>query len=170
MANVREYIRINPIDEQQDTAIGITIPFDGEAVFNSSYTTKEQVKSNLLNVLLTEPGERLFKPNFGVGIRNLLFEQGIDLEIIENKINSQVNLHIPEIILNEVSATQNDHTVVIKIFYQLTFSSENDSIQLNLNTSNPTNTGISTSNTSNISSGGGGASSGGGVSSGGGGY
>ena len=73
MANVREYIQINPA-EKRNKALGVIFPFNAEGVFYSSYTTAEQVKSNLLNVLLTEPGERVFKPNFGVGLRNYLFE------------------------------------------------------------------------------------------------
>ena len=90
MANVREYIQINPT-EKRNKALGVIFPFDGEAVFNSSYTTAEQVKSNLLNVLLTEPGERIFKPNFGVGLRNYLFENSNDLSNLEERINNQIN-------------------------------------------------------------------------------
>ena len=77
----RRNIKINPIDLPQNdkVAVGVTFPFDGPAVFNSSYTTKEQVKSNLINLLLTTPGERLMNPTFGVGIRNLLFEQVIEI-------------------------------------------------------------------------------------------
>ena len=102
----REYTRINPIDEQSNVAIGVTLPFNNEGVFYSSYTTKEQVKSNLLNVLLTDPGERLFKPNFGVGIRSLLFDQGINLQEIKGRITSQIDLYIPEINLTNIIANQ----------------------------------------------------------------
>ena len=59
----REYIKINPIDIE-NRSVGIRFPFNAEGVFYSTFTTAEQVKSNLLNVLLTEPGERIFKPNF----------------------------------------------------------------------------------------------------------
>ena len=87
MANVRDYIRINPIDIQLDRAIGVSLPFNGEGVFNSTYTTNEQVKSNLLNVILTEPGERVFKPNFGVGLRSHLFENNVNKENDAIQIN-----------------------------------------------------------------------------------
>ena len=132
----REYTRINPIDEQSNVAIGVTLPFNNEGVFYSSYTTKEQVKSNLINVLLTDPGERLFKPNFGVGVRSLLFEQGINLEEIKSRITSQINLYIPEINLTRILANQNNHTLTIKLFYQVIANSETDSVQLNINTNN----------------------------------
>ena len=47
--NIRDYIKINPIDLQSNVAIGVSLPFNGEGVFNLTYTTKEQIKSNLLN-------------------------------------------------------------------------------------------------------------------------
>ena len=39
----RRNIKINPIDLPQNdkVAVGVTFPFDGPAVFNSSYTTKD---------------------------------------------------------------------------------------------------------------------------------
>ena len=36
---------------------------------------KDKVKTNILNVLLTERGERLYMPNFGCGLKNLLFSR-----------------------------------------------------------------------------------------------
>ena len=93
----RRNIKINPLDLPQNdkVAVGVTFPFDGPAVFNQSFTTKEQVKSNLINLLLTSPGERLMNPTFGVGIRNLLFEQTIDKEQVKNRITDGAQLYIP---------------------------------------------------------------------------
>ena len=65
-----------------------------EGVFKQSLTIKEQVKSNLLMVLLTEKGERVFMPNFGVGLKKLIFENHIDKEELKDKINNQVNFLI----------------------------------------------------------------------------
>ena len=92
MADVRNYIQINPIDQQTDVAVGVSLPFNNPEVFTSTYTTKEQLKSNMLNVLLTEPGERVYKPNFGVGLRNYLFENFTDIESLESRIQNQVDL------------------------------------------------------------------------------
>ena len=41
--------KIFPIDTKPSVAVGISIPFNGDAVFNSTYTTKDAVKSNILN-------------------------------------------------------------------------------------------------------------------------
>mgnify|MGYP001309816894 CR=1 FL=1 len=138
----RRNIKINPIDLPQNdkVAVGVTFPFDGEAVFNSSYTTKEQVKSNLINLLLTSPGERLMNPDFGVGIRDLLFEQVIDKETVLIKITDGAQLYIPEIDIEDVfikrennETTPELHIVQISIYYKVLADRSTDAILLNFN-------------------------------------
>ena len=41
--------RINPLDLQPRKAVGVALPFQGRAVFNSTYTSKDAIKSNLIN-------------------------------------------------------------------------------------------------------------------------
>jgi len=138
----RRNIKINPIDLPQNdkVAVGVTFPFDGEAVFNSSYTTKEQVKSNLINLLLTSPGERLMNPDFGVGIRDFLFEQVIDKETVLIKITDGAQSYIPEIEILDVftkrentETTPELHTVRIAIHYRLLIDKSTDAIEINFN-------------------------------------
>ena len=131
----RSYTRIDPINLETDVAIGVPFPFNAEGVFYSTFTTKEQVKSNLINVLLTEPGERLFQPLFGVGIRNLLFEQGIDLEELKSRILIQTELYVPEITIQDVIVDKapQSHTLFIKLTYSLNIDNDQDTIQLNFN-------------------------------------
>ena len=132
MANVREYIQINP-SEKRNKALGVIFPFNAEGVFFSSYTTAEQVKSNLLNVLLTEPGERVFKPNFGVGLRNYLFENSNDLSLLEERINNQINRNIAGIELINVNLIKepDSHEIKIAISYRVLANQELDTIQIN---------------------------------------
>ena len=40
-----EVKRINPLDRQPRKAVGISLPFSGQAVFNSTYTTKDAIKN-----------------------------------------------------------------------------------------------------------------------------
>jgi phage baseplate assembly protein W len=133
MPEVGEVININPINLQTDVAVGVTLPFDGNAVFNSSYTTQRQVKSNLINVLLTEPGERVYEPSFGVGLRSLLFEQQIKEAELETKIKDQIDLYIPEIeVMNvEIELVADEHTLYIRLYYRFLLDNTTDSIQLN---------------------------------------
>ncbi len=135
MPTIDNYIRINPLDLNKNVAIGVAFPFNADAVFNQTFTQKEQVKSNLINVLLTEPGERVNLPNFGVGLKNLLFETSIDTANLEARIDNQVQIHIPEITLisAETNFSPDEHILYIKITYRYNPSNEVDAIQLNFN-------------------------------------
>jgi len=153
MANVRDYIRINPIDVNNRRAIGVRFPFNAEGVFFSTYETAEQVKSNLLNIILTEPGERVFKPNFGVGLREYLFENFTDVESLKERINNQIKLYIPQIELVNVTVDKSPDSreLYVGIFYRLINNGEEDAIQINFTQDN----NLSNSSTPSPSAGGG---------------
>ena len=137
MADVRNYKRINPLDLNQNVRIGVVFPFDVSGVFRSSNTTREQVKSNIIHVLLTDPGEKYYNSRFGVGLKQLLFEQIIDTGEIEGRITSQLGLYVPEIEVKNVMVNDppNDHKIYVTLSYNLVLNSEADSIQLNFNMS-----------------------------------
>ena len=76
MAIVRSIRRVNPIDANKNVAtIGVALPLNPINIFQGTPTTREQVKTNLLNLILTEKGERINHPDYGLGIKSLLFEQ-----------------------------------------------------------------------------------------------
>ena len=79
-----------PIDQEKDVAVGITLPIQigNNGYFNQSFTTLEQVKSNVINLLLTIPGERYMQPNFGSNLYKHLFEQ-LD-ENVEEEIKDSI--------------------------------------------------------------------------------
>ena len=130
---VGQQISINPLDLNQNVAVGVVFPFDGNAVFNSSYTTSDQVKSNLINVLLTEPGERIYEPNFGVGLKKLLFENQIKEDELESRIKDQCSIYVPEIEITNliIQLIPDSNTLYIRITYGFLIDNTNDSIQLN---------------------------------------
>ena len=43
--------KIFPIDTKPGTGVGVAIPFNAPGVFKTTYTTKEAVKNNLINVI-----------------------------------------------------------------------------------------------------------------------
>ncbi|MBV04277.1 MAG: hypothetical protein CML45_07770 [Rhodobacteraceae bacterium] len=67
-------------------------------------TIPELAKQNLKMIILTSPGERIFEPSFGVGIRRFLFEQSITgvEQKAKQRIVDQVTRYLPYIVLNEV--------------------------------------------------------------------
>ncbi|MBC8398671.1 MAG: GPW/gp25 family protein [Flavobacteriales bacterium] len=130
---VGQQININPLDLNKNTAVGVVFPFNGNAVFNSSYTTQDQVKSNLINVLLTEPGERVYEPNFGVGLKKLLFENQIKEDELESRIKDQCALYVPEIDITNliIQLIPDNNTLYIRLTYKFIINNTTDSIQLN---------------------------------------
>jgi phage baseplate assembly protein W len=94
--NVR---RINPLDLQPRKAVGVALPFQGRAVFNSTYTTKDATRTNLINFFLTGQNERVFNPRFGSGIRNLLFENLTQesIDIATENITQGLQIYFPQV-------------------------------------------------------------------------
>ena len=137
MAYINGNRRINPLDINKNVTIGVAFPLDSVNMFKGTTTVKEQVKSNLINLLLTEPGERVNEPNFGVGLKKLLFEQSPNVEVLKEKINTQIEFYIPTITLTDVSFTpsEDEYKLFILISYSFNLDGSTDAIQLNFNSS-----------------------------------
>jgi|TARA_R110001583_G_scaffold141366_1_gene293479 phage baseplate assembly protein W len=94
----------NPLDLQPSRAVGFGFPINGDAVFVPTFTTRAQTKANLLNYLLTNKGERVFRPNFGADLRALLFENIIETEIEDLKsiIQTDIGKFFPNVTVKEI--------------------------------------------------------------------
>lgn len=132
---IPQTVRVNPLDLQGNIAIGVSLPFNGPSgPFNSTYSTQEQIKSNLVNLLLTNKGERVFNPEFGCDLKNTLFE-GITestSELIKNLIITNVNLFVPEVqlteILVETSPEYNNNSISVTVRYRMKISQNADQV------------------------------------------
>ena len=133
MPIIQSIRRISPLDVNKNVRVGVAFPLDEVNLFDGTQTIKEQVKSNLINVLLTEAGERINEPNFGVGLKNLLFESNVNVEELNEKINQQINVYVPEITLLDtiVDTIPDEYKLFIKIVYVFNLDNTSDSIQLN---------------------------------------
>lgn len=131
---IPQIIRINPLDLQPNVAIGVSIPFNGPAVFNSTFSTQDQIKSNLINLLLTDQGERVMNPNFGSNLKRDLFEMITDDNIagIQQSLSNSISTFIPQISTTNISITtdQDNHIVNIFISYTLVLSGRADQVQI----------------------------------------
>ena len=127
--------RINPLDRNKNITIGVAFPLDETNMFKGTKSIREQIKANLINLLLTYPGERINLPTFGVGLKSLLFEQNIDLDNLKSLIQGQINRFIPNILLENIKAgkSENEHTIFLSLTYRYLLDSSEDTIQLNFN-------------------------------------
>ena len=94
-----------------DYAIGISLPIQiTNTAFEQTFTTIEQVKSNIKNLLLTKKGERIMQPTFGSGLQEVLFEQNVnDFESrIEDTINESLEQWLPYVTAEEIDIDASD--------------------------------------------------------------
>ena len=134
---IPQTIRVNPLDLQKNIAIGVSLPFNGPGVFNSTFTTKDQIKSNLINLLLTDVGERVMNPNFGCNLQRFLFE-GItnsNIEVLTTNLNNSISIYIPEITVTNitVSPTTDSNLIDLTIDYYLNISNTPDQVTVQFN-------------------------------------
>lgn len=127
---------INPLDLRPSTGIGVAIPFNQASVFRTVYTTQEQTRYNLINYVLTNPGERVFEPNFGLGLKRRLFEQGTEsyLENLEDLIKYGIEEYFPNILIlkSSVTPSYDQNIVTVSITYKVVNTNQQDEIIINL--------------------------------------
>lgn len=127
--------RINPLDLQPRKAVGVALPFQGRAVFNSTYTTKDATKANLVNFFLTGQNERVFNVDFGAGLRNFLFEAITEdkLEEVTERIKNTLKLYFSQVQVNslKIQAEPDQNLISFELKYSVRETNITDEILIN---------------------------------------
>jgi phage baseplate assembly protein W len=141
------------------TTYGINFPFrdsyQGDYL-SLSQTSDEEIRSNLIHLLLTRKGTRYYLPDFGTRLYEYIFEplDGPTFSDIEAEIRDSVSEYLPGIIINNISInpasmgeedkgtyinennereyrvpgiSEKEHTAKIKIDYTITDTAFNSS-------------------------------------------
>ena len=105
----------------------------GNSVFNSTYTTVDQIKSNIINYVLTNKGERVLNPNFGSNLRAFIFENITEsnLRALEIKLTNDISSNFPSVNVQSVILTPayDSNAVQLNITYSI-YGSEAQNIQI----------------------------------------
>ena len=135
----------HPLDINKRVAVGISIPFNGIAtspnntlfsgstfpppaplgnsVFNSTYTTDAQIRSNMINYVLTNKGERILNPNFGSNLRNFIFENTTEsnLRALEIKLTNDIKSNFPSVNITSLTLTPayKENAIQLNIIYSI---------------------------------------------------
>lgn len=132
-----EPLQIFPNDLIAHRAIGVRLPLSEKGVFGSTFTTKDAIKYNLVNYLLTNPGEIPGNPTFGAGLREFIFEQvhNDSLEGIEEVIRDGVSENISNVNINGIvlSSTPDRNQITIQINYSIPATGVSDELELAFN-------------------------------------
>lgn len=128
--------KISPIDFKPSTGIGVKLPFSADNVFTTVYTTKEQLKYNIINYMLTDLGERPMNPNFGMGLRSRLFESITvsTVDEIKQSIQTQIESMFPNVQIQQldVIGQPDTNSINIQFSYTIKSSKETDGILLKI--------------------------------------
>lgn len=134
---VREIYRLNPQDFGQPKGIGISVLYSNNtSVFSTTTTTKAQTKSNLINYVLTNKGERLFDPNFGGDIRRAIFEANDNLEFddIATRLETEILQYVPNIILQSIIIKREPDQNLVNIIINYQLNQQNQQVVVNVET------------------------------------
>lgn len=128
--------KIDPLDLQPRKAIGVSLPFSGQAVFNSTYESKDAIKANLINYFLTNKGERYLNPYFGSNLRSLLFENIVQdtLDNLKESISQDVRAYFPRVFPTriELRSEPDSNTVRFYMSYQILDTNIQDQLLINI--------------------------------------
>jgi phage baseplate assembly protein W len=136
----------NPLDTDYKLAVGVSVPFNADGVFNSVYTSTEQIRSNLINFVLTNKGERYLNPNYGSDLRKYLFSNitdssysfstdytNVGIKDLESQLKQSVVTNFPQIDVKSVTLTPtyDSNSVQISITYSFMMGA-NDQLIINI--------------------------------------
>jgi phage baseplate assembly protein W len=131
----RPTYRLNPQDIGQPKGIGISVLFNNDdAIFYNTTTTKEQVKSNLVNYILTNKGERFFDPTFGGDLRASLFEPDTSFDSVAARLEQEIIAYVPNIIINNLIIKKFSDRNAVNIILDYSINNQNDTLVLNVST------------------------------------
>ncbi len=129
----RPTYRLNPQDIGQPKGIGISVLFNNDdAIFYNTTTTKEQVKSNLVNYILTNKGERFFDPYFGGNLRASLFEPDTSFDSVAFRLEQEIIAYVPNIIINNLIIKKFSDRNAVNIILDYSINNQNDTLVLNV--------------------------------------
>jgi len=82
---------------------------------------KDLIAESITRILMTSPGERVGRPEFGCELRRLLFEstEAIDLEDVKNIVENAINTFEPRVVLQDIIVNALENTIYIQIEFQL---------------------------------------------------
>lgn len=133
---IRRTYPVVPQDIGQPRGIGINVLYNnGTNVFNTTTTTKEQVKSNLINFILTDKGERFFNPLFGGNLRASLFQPDSDFDNIASKLESEIYNYVPNINIRSINLNKQSDLNTVNIVINYSIYNQEDTLVVNVSTS-----------------------------------
>tara|TARA_R110000782_G_scaffold215659_1_gene303318 strand:- start:1269 stop:1649 length:381 start_codon:yes stop_codon:yes gene_type:complete len=108
--------------------ININYPFrDSPKGFFVDLTSDDAsaIKADLMHLILTRKGQRLYNPEFGTDLLKFIFEPNDSLTLVglKTEITTTVKKYLPKLQIDEISVVQSDeveYAAVVTIKYTIT--------------------------------------------------
>ena len=107
--------------------INIDFPFKDSPegfYFNLNATDADAVRADLLHLLLTNKGERLYMPDFGSDLKKYIFEPNDDVthEQIKDNLNATIKRYMPNLIINSITFKNDsiEELIIVELTYTVT--------------------------------------------------
>tara|TARA_R110000744_G_scaffold97947_7_gene189235 strand:- start:411 stop:842 length:432 start_codon:yes stop_codon:yes gene_type:complete len=137
---------------RDDIGIGIALPFgSGQSNFKLNYTTLDQARTNIINLLLTHKGERFMQPKFGTDLRRFLFRQNTQnlADDVHDELSEAIKFWLPFVKVESIDVQRSieqidQYTISVSISFSLIDDiNKFSSVTFNFNS----NGGVSVNNT-----------------------
>tara|TARA_E500000331_G_scaffold287247_1_gene282300 strand:- start:15 stop:383 length:369 start_codon:yes stop_codon:yes gene_type:complete len=121
------------------SSFGVALPLVNDSAdgFGMLKTVKDVLKQNFKMLVLTDPGERVMDPEFGVGIRQFLFENfgHGTYQQIDTRIREQAAIYMPNILITEVNfggSGVEENLLAISISYAIPAIADSDLLEFTI--------------------------------------
>tara|TARA_R100001460_G_scaffold62437_8_gene102574 strand:- start:336 stop:719 length:384 start_codon:yes stop_codon:yes gene_type:complete len=108
----------------EERFINIDFPFKNSEsgfYFKLNQTDKDAIKADLLHLLLTTKGERLYMPDFGSDLKKFIFEpnDNITHSEIKDNLNETIKKYIPNLVVDSIDFKKNDieELIIVELKY-----------------------------------------------------
>ena len=108
--------------------ININYPFKNSTkgfFLDLNSDSSSAIKADLMHLILTIKGQRLYNPDFGTNLMRFIFEpeDGFTLGMIKEEITNVVKKYLPKLQINNISVEQSsesEYAAVVRIDYTIT--------------------------------------------------
>jgi len=116
--------------DRDDIALGVALPFGpGQSSFKLNFTTLDQARTNIINLLLTHKGERFMQPEFGTNLRRFLFRQNNQnlADDVQENLSEAIKFWLPYVKVESIDVDRSVHNIEeYTIHVAITFSVTQD--------------------------------------------
>lgn len=116
---------------------GVAFPYqEGNQSFPAGAVDSDLIKQSIIQILLTERGERLMRSDFGSSVMSRVFENNDELlnSLLQAEVLAAVGKWEPRAIVTGVSSTRADSTITITVNFVIAASRQQDAVSLQLTT------------------------------------